>query len=183
MLEQFQFQNQAGVDLKIRAVHFDNGRASNVRTDQFVSMADAFAIHLHLMPQYNSASVRRISGYDRRRMKWLRLQVALLAIAVSFASAQCIAACAGQPCHDSSASQIPPCHRHHPPKENGPQLCQHPFFVAKGRGRVVAMATPAVEMPMARIEIPCVTSAVGSTLVEASRPGSPQPDFYTILRV
>jgi len=120
-------------------------------------------------------------------MKWLRLQVALLAIAISVASAQCIVTCAAQPCHESSINQTPPCHRHHSPKQqDGPQRCQHPFFLAEGRGRIVMNLTSAVEtpqLPMARVDMPSLTNAAKLEIVEASPPGSPQPDFSTVLRV
>jgi hypothetical protein len=120
-------------------------------------------------------------------MKWLRLQVVLLAIAVSVASAQCIVTCAAQPCHDSSVNQIPQCHRHHSPKQqDGPQRCQHPFFVAEGRGRAVISAAPVFDAPMALIatvEIPRMALAVRLRIHGTSPPGSLKLDFSTILRV
>src|SRR2546425_13008314 len=70
-------------------------------------------------------------------MKWLRLQVVVLALAVFATSAQCLMACAPALCPDtkSATTDLPPCHKHHPPKQDNERHrgCAHPIFVAEGR--------------------------------------------------
>jgi hypothetical protein len=41
--------------------------------------------------------------------------IIVLAMAILFAQLQCVAGCAGEPCHDdrSQTDSVPPCHQHH----------------------------------------------------------------------
>ena len=57
-------------------------------------------------------------------MIWLRLQMAVFAIALIAASTQCLAQCVAQPCRPvvtADDSVPPPCHRHRAPKQSDTQ--------------------------------------------------------------
>src|SRR5947209_2206887 len=71
------------------------------------------------------------------RMKWVRLQIALLALIILAASGQCVVACATALCRDSA----PPCHRHHPGKQS--QSCTHTLLLAEARASTVVKVQPA----------------------------------------
>src|SRR6516162_3874573 len=73
-------------------------------------------------------------------MLWVKQSVILVAIALVTANAQCVARCALKPCHgdDASTTNVPPCHRHHPPghqptQSDAPRPCVLSFLAIGDR--------------------------------------------------
>src|SRR5882762_2201884 len=92
-------------------------------------------------------------------MSGRKLQVALLAGILVLANAQCLFACAAEPCYpaaspSTSGDTLPPCHKnHHPSKQDdAPPSCAHAPLLGEYR----APATVAVDVTSATRLIDCV---------------------------
>src|SRR5436190_15749698 len=125
-------------------------------------------------------------------MKWLRLQVVVLALAVFATSAECLMACATDLCPDtkSATTDLPPCHKHHPPKQDNERHrgCAHPIFVAEGRAVSVVNPEPAPLFRVAALPIENVSSTPpphpGALLQQGtSPPASTNPYGFAVLRI
>jgi hypothetical protein len=115
-------------------------------------------------------------------MKWLRVQVAVLAIMLAAAVCQCALACTVEPCHATSA---PPCHHHQPSRQGkAPTTCANASLLAEYRAPVVVFTHLLCGMLPAQ-------SAVAANLIapqrEVPRDLSPpvRPDFLhsTVLKI
>jgi len=129
-------------------------------------------------------------------MSGRKLQVALLAGILILANAQCLFACAAEPCDPaaspaSSDHPIPPCHKQNQPskQDKAPPSCAHAPLVAEYRARAtvdadLTLATrliDAVSPHSVSLSDPGTTEA---TVVEhATSPPSPELDLSTVLRV
>src|SRR5205809_7271076 len=86
-----------------------------------------------------------------------KLQVALLAGILVLANAQCLFACAAEPCippPSNSGHSLPPCHKQHQPakQDEAPPACAHAPILGEYR----APATVAVNLVFATRVMDCV---------------------------
>src|SRR5882762_2400356 len=63
-------------------------------------------------------------------MNGRKLQVALLAGVLMLANAQCLLACAADPC---DRDRVPPCHKHQSKSDDAPASCAHAPVLAEYR--------------------------------------------------
>jgi len=63
-------------------------------------------------------------------MSGRKLQIALLAGVLMLANAQCLLACAADPC---DADRVPPCHKHQSKSSHAPPSCAHAPVLAEYR--------------------------------------------------
>src|SRR6266478_3296908 len=92
-------------------------------------------------------------------MSGRKLQVALLAGLLVLANAQCLFACAAEPCYpaaspSNSADPLPPCHKQHQPskQDDAPPSCAHAPLLGEYR----APAPVAVDLTLATRLMDCV---------------------------
>ena len=129
-------------------------------------------------------------------MKWLSLQAVVVLVTFIGISTQCLARCAGLPCHDSQSSsdqdrgsKVPPCHRSHPEPAKAPNhVCQVSlFFIEKQapaieKAKLVDLAPVFVEPPFSvHLPVPAYTRRMLAR--ETSPPSASELTFSTVLRI
>lgn len=112
-------------------------------------------------------------------MRWVKLPAVLLAVVSVLASAQCVARCAVEPCHQaggaSSSADLPPCHRHHPP-EPAPRPCASPVFVTDGR-TIVSPITPPVQTGTTFLAVtPNIQAVLAAQPADSANPAASPPE-------
>jgi hypothetical protein len=128
-------------------------------------------------------------------MQWLKLRIAVLAVALVVANTQCMAKCTLEPCQNSTVrtpskdtSAIPPCHPHQPAKQKStPEPCKDSvLIVADNRTASVT----AVELRTLDMAGAVPSYFIGSLLradrvfcQESSSPPSFEAKLSTVIRV
>ena len=122
-------------------------------------------------------------------MIWLRLQMAVVVIALVAAGTQCLAQCVAKPCHAAVAADesVPPCHRHQTPKQtNSQESCRYLVLVADHRApSVVSVELQRLDFAAGLAVAPLVQPHFGgdSVLRIFSPPLSANIALFNVLRV
>jgi hypothetical protein len=128
-------------------------------------------------------------------MQWLAIQAVLVLVTLVAASSQCLARCAGLPCHDLQSpseergqSKVPPCHRHRQPPKGPAHACQVSLTFVEQRLPVFArintfVLVGAFAEPNSPFRMPIPLYAWRARAPEISPPPSPEPFFSTVLRI
>ena len=116
-------------------------------------------------------------------MRWVRPIAILPALWCVWANAQCVARCAGAPCHqDAAPSTLPPCHRHSSPAPDAaPKACALPVYLVEARHLPVLHGVPAVAIPAAALPSLAVVYHRAAPPIEPAANGGPPVSL--VLRV
>jgi len=136
-----------------------------------------------------------LGSAKRVGMKWLSLHAVVVLVTFIGVNTQCLARCAGIPCHGSHTSseqnresQAPPCHRHPGPAKAPSHVCQISLFVVEkqvpGVAKLkVAGLEPIFLEPPFSVHIPLPVYTRRTLGRETSPPFGLELTFSTVLRI
>jgi hypothetical protein len=115
-------------------------------------------------------------------MNGRKLQVALLAGVLILANAQCLFACAADPC---DRDRVPPCHKQQSKSDHATPSCAHAPVLAEYRAPVdIAKLDPDATGTVEVVRLPHSVRPETMAVEDAkSPPALPEPALSTVLRV